>query len=41
VTFAAVDKAERVLGFRARVPLEEGLRRTVAWYRAHALAPRT
>ena len=41
VTFAAVEKAERVLGFRARVPLEEGLRRTVAWYRAHALAPRT
>ena len=40
VTFAAVDKAERVLGFRARVPLEEGLRRTVAWYRAHALPER-
>ena len=34
MTFAAVEKAERVLGFRARVPLAEGLRRTVAWYRA-------
>ena len=33
VTCAAVEKAERVLGFRARVPLEEGLRRTVAWHR--------
>ena len=35
VTFAATEKAEKVLGFRARVPLEEGLRRTVAWYRTH------
>ena len=35
VTFAATEKAEQVLGFRARVPLEEGLRRTVAWYRSH------
>ena len=35
VTFAAVEKAERVLGFRARVALEEGLRRTVAWQRSH------
>ena len=25
VTFAAVEKAERLLGFRARVPLAEGL----------------
>ena len=33
VTYAAVEKAARLLGFRARVPLEEGLRRTVAWYR--------
>ncbi|HTR04836.1 MAG TPA: NAD-dependent epimerase/dehydratase family protein [Thermoanaerobaculia bacterium] len=33
VTFASVEKAERLLGFRARVPLEEGLRRAVAWYR--------
>jgi UDP-glucuronate 4-epimerase len=35
VTFAATEKAERVLGFRAKVPLEEGLRRTVAWHRSH------
>src|SRR5262249_48531591 len=34
VTFAATEKAERVLGFRAKVELEEGLRRTVAWYRS-------
>lgn len=33
VTYAAVEKAERVLGFRARVPLAEGLRRSVEWYR--------
>jgi dTDP-glucose 4,6-dehydratase len=26
-------KAERLLGWRARTPLEEGLRRTVEWYR--------
>jgi len=26
-------RAERYFGFRARVPLEEGLRRTIAWYR--------
>ncbi|HYK42259.1 MAG TPA: GDP-mannose 4,6-dehydratase [Thermoanaerobaculia bacterium] len=34
VTFAEVTKAERLLGFRARVPLEEGLRRSVAWHRS-------
>ena len=28
-----VRKAERVLGFRAEVPLEEGLRRTIDWFR--------
>ncbi len=33
VTYAAVEKAERLLGFKARVPLEEGLRRSVEWYR--------
>jgi len=36
VTFAAVDKARRLLGFQARVPLEEGLRRSVEWYRNEA-----
>jgi nucleoside-diphosphate-sugar epimerase len=34
VTYAAVDKARKILGFRARVPLEEGLKRSVAWYRS-------
>jgi UDP-glucuronate 4-epimerase len=33
ITFAAVEKAERMLGFRARVPLAEGLKRSVEWYR--------
>ncbi|MEP6801177.1 MAG: NAD-dependent epimerase/dehydratase family protein [Acidobacteriota bacterium] len=33
VTYADVDKAERLLAFRARIPLEEGIRRSVAWYR--------
>jgi UDP-glucuronate 4-epimerase len=33
VTFAAVDRAERLLGFRARIPLDEGLRRSVEWFR--------
>jgi len=28
-----VDKAESILGFRAQVDLEEGLRRTIQWYR--------
>lgn len=29
-----VSKAARLIGFTARVPLEEGIPRTVAWYRA-------
>ncbi len=33
VTYAAVEKAERLLNFKARVPLEEGIRRSVEWYR--------
>jgi len=33
VTYADVEKAGRLLGFRARVSLEEGLRRSVEWYR--------
>ena len=33
VTFASVEKARRILRFQARVSLEEGLRRAVAWYR--------
>ena len=34
VTFASVEKAERLLAFRPRVTLEEGLRRSVAWFRS-------
>ena len=33
VTYASVEKARRLLGFEPRVPLEEGLRRSVEWYR--------
>jgi dTDP-glucose 4,6-dehydratase len=28
-----IDKARRLLGFEPRVDLEEGLLRTLAWYR--------
>lgn len=31
--------ARETLGFQAKVPLAEGLRRTIAWYRANKLAP--
>ncbi len=31
-------KAERVLGFRASVPLRDGLARTIEWYRARAMS---
>lgn len=34
VTFAAVEKAGNLLHFRARVPLAEGIRRSVEWYRS-------
>jgi UDP-glucuronate 4-epimerase len=36
VTFASVEKAQRVLGFRPKVPLEEGLRRAVDWFRSES-----
>lgn len=32
-------KAERLLGWRSTVPLEEGLRRTIEWYRAELARP--
>lgn len=32
-----VSKAERVLGFRAEVPLEDGLRRLADWFRAEGM----
>jgi UDP-glucose 4-epimerase len=35
---ADVDSAQRLLGFAARVPLEEGLRKLVSWWRAEAHA---
>lgn len=30
-----VSRAEKFFGFRAQVPFEEGLRRTIEWYREH------
>lgn len=35
-----VKKAERLLGFRAEVDLEDGLERTIAWYRDRLAAER-
>jgi len=32
-----VRKAERLLGFRAEIPLEEGLRRTIAWFQGEPI----
>jgi len=37
---ASIDDARRELGFRARTPLEEGLRSLVAWWRDQHTAPR-
>jgi UDP-glucose 4-epimerase len=34
-----VEKARTLLGFDARVELDEGLERTIAWYRQRAVAP--
>ena len=33
IRFPNVDKAREVLGFEAKVDLDEGLARTIAWYR--------
>jgi UDP-glucose 4-epimerase len=30
-------KAEELLGFKAKIDLEEGIRRTAEWYRTHEL----
>jgi UDP-glucose 4-epimerase len=35
---ASTEKAARMLGFRAGVPLEEGLRRLVAWWRSQRVS---
>jgi UDP-glucuronate 4-epimerase len=34
LTWADISKAERLLGFHPTTPIEEGLRRFVAWYRS-------
>jgi nucleoside-diphosphate-sugar epimerase len=34
---ASFDKAYRVLGYKAKVPLEEGIRRTIEWQREFVL----
>jgi nucleoside-diphosphate-sugar epimerase len=36
---ADISKAQRLLGFEPSVSFEEGLERTVAWYRATAPKP--
>jgi UDP-glucuronate 4-epimerase len=36
ITYADVSKAARLLGYSPKVPLREGLRRFVAWYRERA-----
>jgi nucleoside-diphosphate-sugar epimerase len=36
-TYANIDKAERLLGWKPEVSLEEGITRLVAWYRANRL----
>ena len=38
VTFADVTRARRALGYAPRVPIEEGIRRFVDWFRADAAA---
>ncbi len=32
----SVDKAAKLLGWKAQVSFEEGLKRTIEWYRANA-----
>ena len=34
ITFADVSRAGRDLGYAPRVPIEEGIERFVAWFRA-------
>lgn len=35
VTYANIDKARRLLGYQPTTPVEEGIPKFVAWYRAH------
>lgn len=39
-TQAAIEKAQRMLGYRPRVGFEEGMQRTVAWLRAQIVGAR-
>ncbi len=39
ITYADVSKAARLLGYAPKVPIREGLRRFVAWYRERQLGP--
>jgi UDP-glucose 4-epimerase len=34
-SYASIQKAERVLGYRPNVQVQEGLRQTVEWFKAH------
>jgi len=36
ITYADVTKAAEVLGYSPKVPIREGLRRFVAWYKQNA-----
>ncbi len=35
VRVLAMDRAKKVLGFEAKIPLEEGIRKTLEWYLSH------
>jgi UDP-glucuronate 4-epimerase len=41
ITYADVSKAARLLGYSPKVPIREGLRRFVSWYRERAEARQT
>jgi UDP-glucuronate 4-epimerase len=41
ITYADVSKAARLLGYAPKVPIREGLRRFVSWYRERAEARKT
>lgn len=34
-SFATIDKAKRLLGYRGEISFEEGLKRSIDWYRAN------
>ena len=35
ITFAAISKARRLLGYEPRTPFPEGICRFVSWHRSH------